>query len=42
MTTTSPSMMACPGISRAPAICENRFVQSSPLRVKTFRFPLFR
>ena len=39
MTTTSPSMMASPGISSAPAISEKRLVQSSPLRVKTFFLP---
>jgi hypothetical protein len=35
-----PSMMACPGMSRAPATVEKRFVQSSPVRVKTFFLPL--
>jgi hypothetical protein len=31
-----------PGISNAPAITENRFVQSKPLRVNTRFFPLLR
>src|SRR4051812_11028222 len=35
----SPSTMACPRISRAAATEENRLVQSSPLRVKTFFLP---
>jgi hypothetical protein len=42
LTITSPSMIPCPGLSNAPAITENRFVETNPLRVNTRFLPLSR